>query len=320
MKILVSRDGEQAGPFTMEELKQRLKNRQVSLDDHAWWEGEAQWVPLKLIRELRDSEIDPTRPIELTEADLVPAESISLWRPRVPFWLEITAFFIVAGTAVGLVAPIFQTLNWLKLRNFEEVRRSFIWLVALLATYVALSGFVSQDRHRYAVFAFWFWLVAIVAWHEIQGRKQVKFTKSRPLGTTRYRSLKSPAVVVILVQTCLLVVGYFHYQKQVIEVSARQVINQSLIHSDLGKFECVQVRLGDLIADRLYRGEAVIDTGELIPITVRISTEPASIQRAKSTIFGYLGWEAISTLDDQISVRLNGRELLASPAALDLMK
>lgn len=46
MQIYVHRDNRQLGPFTEAELKAQLSSGAISLQDHVWWDGQANWIPL----------------------------------------------------------------------------------------------------------------------------------------------------------------------------------------------------------------------------------------------------------------------------------
>jgi hypothetical protein len=46
MQIYVHRNNQQLGPFTEEQLKAQLADGTLSLQDHAWWQGQTNWVPL----------------------------------------------------------------------------------------------------------------------------------------------------------------------------------------------------------------------------------------------------------------------------------
>lgn len=46
MQIYVNRNNQQLGPYTEEELKTLLATGTLSAQDHAWWQGQATWVPL----------------------------------------------------------------------------------------------------------------------------------------------------------------------------------------------------------------------------------------------------------------------------------
>ena len=46
MQIFVQHGGQQLGPFTEAELKAQLASGAISLDDHVWWQGQGNWIPL----------------------------------------------------------------------------------------------------------------------------------------------------------------------------------------------------------------------------------------------------------------------------------
>ncbi len=46
MQIYIHRDNQQLGPFTEAEIKAQLASGVISMQDHVWWEGQANWMPL----------------------------------------------------------------------------------------------------------------------------------------------------------------------------------------------------------------------------------------------------------------------------------
>jgi hypothetical protein len=46
MQIYIHRDNQQLGPFTEAEVKAQLAAGTISPQDHVWWEGQANWMPL----------------------------------------------------------------------------------------------------------------------------------------------------------------------------------------------------------------------------------------------------------------------------------
>jgi len=46
MQIYIHRNNEQLGPFTEAEVKAKLASGAISLQDHVWWQGQANWVQL----------------------------------------------------------------------------------------------------------------------------------------------------------------------------------------------------------------------------------------------------------------------------------
>ena len=46
MQIYIHRNNQQLGPFTEAEIKAQLTAGAISLQDHVWWQGQADWAPL----------------------------------------------------------------------------------------------------------------------------------------------------------------------------------------------------------------------------------------------------------------------------------
>jgi len=46
MAIYVHHNGQQLGPFTEDQLKAQLAAGAISVQDHVWWDGQKDWVPL----------------------------------------------------------------------------------------------------------------------------------------------------------------------------------------------------------------------------------------------------------------------------------
>jgi len=57
---LVSRDGQQSGPFTLDELRAQVQAGRFRPGDHAWWEGATGWVRLDAVAELGLAPAAPT--------------------------------------------------------------------------------------------------------------------------------------------------------------------------------------------------------------------------------------------------------------------
>lgn len=46
MQIYVHKNNQQLGPFTEDEIKAQLAAGTITLQDHVWWQGQANWLPL----------------------------------------------------------------------------------------------------------------------------------------------------------------------------------------------------------------------------------------------------------------------------------
>lgn len=50
MNLYIYQNNQQLGPFTLEEIQQKLQSGAVTQNDMAWYEGAAQWVPISAIQ------------------------------------------------------------------------------------------------------------------------------------------------------------------------------------------------------------------------------------------------------------------------------
>lgn len=66
MEIFVCRGEEEFGPYSPAELRDRMDAGELLPDDHAWWEGEAEWIPL--------TDVEAVLAVVSAEAEDVPAE------------------------------------------------------------------------------------------------------------------------------------------------------------------------------------------------------------------------------------------------------
>lgn len=76
MKIYIARRGQKYGPYTLEDLHRYLAEGSITVDDHAWREGLAEWVKLQVLLGERPSEPRLVgRAPEQTGSDNEPAKS-----------------------------------------------------------------------------------------------------------------------------------------------------------------------------------------------------------------------------------------------------
>lgn len=88
MNIYINRDGQQLGPFSLEEVRQRLASGQISGVDWAWPEGTKDWVPVQQV-----PGIGAPPPMVPSLPGSVSNENSSLLGIRL-----LTGFFIAAGS------------------------------------------------------------------------------------------------------------------------------------------------------------------------------------------------------------------------------
>lgn len=95
MQIYVAKNGQQLGPFDVAETQRKLASGEVSLDDLAWAEGEAEWVPLSSLAVKLGLQIGKSAEAQSSSISL-PAELASL-----PGISDALAFSLVTGTVLG---------------------------------------------------------------------------------------------------------------------------------------------------------------------------------------------------------------------------
>lgn len=150
-----TRNGEQQGPVTIEQLKQRAVSRQLQPTDMVWKQGMAQWIQASTITNLFDQVSPPALPAVPTERPPAAPGALAVPAAHSPVELKapVVATFVVSGLAlafgvVGLLLPdvrtgtrvlaglalahniatVVLTLNIIRLRNYA-LSQVTPWLV-----------------------------------------------------------------------------------------------------------------------------------------------------------------------------------------------
>jgi len=115
--IYVSKDGQQHGPFSLEQVCEEVQSGYFSLADFAWWEGMADWVP---IREILPRQTQPTPKIATPTQ---PAARVAVSVSKLP--IEKSKFLpLVIGGIIGIIvcaAILFFCLNTSPKNSFSNV-------------------------------------------------------------------------------------------------------------------------------------------------------------------------------------------------------
>ncbi|SVE12061.1 uncharacterized protein METZ01_LOCUS464915, partial [marine metagenome] len=59
MQIHVNKNGQQYGPYSVEELRAYLTQGSLSVEDYAWYEGLPSWVQINQIQGLSSADSNP---------------------------------------------------------------------------------------------------------------------------------------------------------------------------------------------------------------------------------------------------------------------
>jgi hypothetical protein len=73
MQIFIHRDGQQLGPYTLDQVKGDLTSGSLQAGDLAWHEGIPNWVPLSQMPELAGATPPPVTPVAPPRASSAPA-------------------------------------------------------------------------------------------------------------------------------------------------------------------------------------------------------------------------------------------------------
>lgn len=94
--------GQQAGPFTQEQIRQMLDRREIQPQQPVWKPGMAEWRPLSEVFDLiaipSHSAVPPPLP---RQASILPAGKPVSKKPRVWLWVTIGGFGVLALIALG---------------------------------------------------------------------------------------------------------------------------------------------------------------------------------------------------------------------------
>lgn len=99
MEVWIGRDGERHGPYREEDVRQWLRNGQVSRDDLGWYEGLADWQPLTTLfpEELRSEPPASTSAAAATPppmASALPQTTTASLEDYAGFWKRVGAYLL----------------------------------------------------------------------------------------------------------------------------------------------------------------------------------------------------------------------------------
>jgi hypothetical protein len=93
MQVFIARDGQQTGPYSLEQARQMLRSGGASAEDLAWYEGAPEWLPLSKVPGIEDGS-PPPPPLQPIRGTPRPVESK-------------TSGAAVASMVLGIVSWIF---------------------------------------------------------------------------------------------------------------------------------------------------------------------------------------------------------------------
>jgi uncharacterized RDD family membrane protein YckC len=91
MDVWIGRDGERHGPYPESDIRQWLRNGQVSRDDLGWYDGLADWQPLAV---LFPDAAPATTPPSMPPAMSFPATAARSLQDYAGFWKRVAAYVL----------------------------------------------------------------------------------------------------------------------------------------------------------------------------------------------------------------------------------
>jgi hypothetical protein len=129
MQIYVHCNNQQLGPFTEDEVKAKLAAGAISLQDHVWWQGHADWMPLG------------QSPLA---ANLSPAGSDSSGQRTSGLAIAslICGCFLCCGFFAALPAIVLGHISLSEIKRNPLVKGRGLALAGLILGYIGLISFV----------------------------------------------------------------------------------------------------------------------------------------------------------------------------------
>ena len=154
MQIYINRNNQQLGPFTEAEVKAQLASGTISLQDHVWWQGQANWVTLA--QSPFAASVDPTTPGATPPIPAPPAATTTPYPVgSVPVTSNLAIWALVCG-CLGLFLSLLASIPAIVLGHLSlsQIKKN----PALKGHGMALAGLILGY-----VFTFLLPIISIVA-------------------------------------------------------------------------------------------------------------------------------------------------------------
>lgn len=188
MEIFITRDGQQFGPYTLDDVNAYLASGELSGDDLGWHDGAADWLPLRTMEGVvapRSSAPPPPPSMAANQ----PAQELALYSLA-----TIGRFSLLAGPAWG---AFLVRSNWLAMGRSKEAKDSLMGFWCLLLVPILL-GFVfasvkspNGTKPSPGGLFFLIWL----CWYFFNYKPQAKFVKETYGDSYPRRSAAIPVII-----------------------------------------------------------------------------------------------------------------------------
>ena len=263
MYIRISRNDQEHGPYTMEELTQYVGEGTISPDDYAY-DG-TEWITVSQL-------LDPSQKISQRDepiTDTAKTENTithEIWNPE------------TVGTLSLFLTPVWSSIllskNWKSLNFPERAGKvnawGWAWLIVLI-TYLFVEANFLGNVINFLI------IPLLIVWYFMVVKEQVNYLKDNNISYDK-KGLLNPimngiAAPIVLVYTMGLL------EDQAVEKHATskmtEIVQELTNNSD---FYCESVTIGDWITGETYRGTATLSNGNSLRINITLRGNEVSIK------------------------------------------
>ena len=263
MYIRVSRNDQEHGPYTMEELTQYVSEGTISPDDYAY-DG-TDWIT---VSQLLNPPQEISQRDESIKDDAKTENTITheIWNPE------------TVGTLALFLTPVWSSIllskNWKSL-NFPERTGKVntwggVWLIVFIIYLFVEANFLGNVINFLII-------PLLIIWYFMVVKEQVNYLKDNNISYDK-KGLLNPirngiAVPIVLVYTLGLL------EDQAIEKHATskmtEIVQELTNNSD---FYCESVTIGNWITGETYRGTAKLSDGNSLRINIQLMGNEVSVK------------------------------------------
>ena len=252
MKINIHRDGQQYGPYSQEEITKHIRDGTLTTDDLAWYEGAAEWMPLREVPGILLPTSQSTPPPPSIQA------TPKLWNPN------------AAANWSVLITPILgawlHAKNWKELDQPDKAQKSMIWVyvgfVFLIAVFFLPDNLGAGPG-----------LIFIFAWYFSSAKGQVKYLKENNISYDK-KAWGKPLLLAFvgLVAYLALAIGIISAtepsESEVLESESVSLVTQIVQDQLGGTATCKAVAIEKSVSDGFYHAVAYLDNGNELKIVI----------------------------------------------------
>ena len=270
MNIRISRNGQEFGPYTMEELTQYVNEGSILPDDYAY-DG-MEWITVTQLLN------DPQRVFNRVESITNTAKSGSVITPEVwnPEAVGVFSVFLTPFWGSILLAKNWESLNHpeksAKVRNW-----GWVWLIVVLAN-VLLPEFV--DNVPIALLT----LPLLILWYFIVVKEQVNYLKNTNISYYKKGWLKPQMlgiggiVIFVFVLTAFMMVVFpDDISEDQIRESTTSLVTKLIQQNTESNIYCARVTIEEKILDNNYIGTAILSDGTQLKINITLNGDELSV-------------------------------------------